>query len=113
MPNHVTTRCVVIGSRQDIKRFRDKAFPIKDKIRTFDFNAFIPMPQAIAETQSGTTAEEGAALVSLTQGRAPPRLKALSGCHSDDTQLRPARIAHMRETLNMPEAPLTSQSLAE
>ena len=72
MPNHVTTRCVVTGSRQEIKRFRDKAFPIKDKIQTFDFNAFIPMPQSIAETQSGTTAEEGAALVCLTQGRAPP-----------------------------------------
>ena len=101
MPNHVTTRCVVVGSRRDIKRFRDKAFPIKRKIRTFDFNAFIPMPASIAETQSGTTAEEGAALVSLTQGRAPPAAQRAFG-RLDDTQLRPARITHMRETLNMP-----------
>ena len=112
MPNHVTTRCVVVGAHQDIKRFRDKAFLVKDKILTFDFNAFIPMPSSIAETQSGTTAEEGAALVSLTQGHAPPRLKPLAGRHSDDTQLRPARITHMRETLNMPEASLTELAKA-
>ena len=105
MPNHVTTRCVVTGSDENIKQFRDKAFLIKEKVMTFDFNSFIPMPPAVAETQSSTIAEEGAALVSLTQGRSPLRLTAFSGRYSDDTQLRPARITHMRETLNMPEAP--------
>lgn len=111
MPNHVTTRCVVVGSRQDIKRFRDKAFPIKDKILTFDFNAFIPMPASIAETQSSTTAKEGAALVSLTQGRAPPAAQRAFD-RFDDTQLRPARIADMRKTLNMPKAPLVKLAKA-
>jgi hypothetical protein len=31
---------------------------MKDNAMTFDFNAFIPMPPAIINTQSGTIAEE-------------------------------------------------------
>ena len=106
MPNHVTTRCVVVGPKPAIKQFRDRAFRIEDNATVFDFNAFIPMPPVVAGTQSGTIAEQGAALVSLIQGRAPPRAHSAVALGLAEPELRPATIKQMRETLDLREAPL-------
>jgi hypothetical protein len=108
MPNHVTTRCVVTGSDENISQFRDKGFLIKEKIMTFDFNAFIPMPQALAETQSGTTAEEGSILISLSHGRAPPQ----SQHHGLAPKLSYATVDRMRETLDMKCEPVAELAKA-
>jgi hypothetical protein len=108
MPNHVTTRCVVVGSDDNISQFRGKAFPIKEKIVTFDFNAFIPMPSVLAETQSGTTAEEGSVLISLSHGRAPPQ----SQHHGLAPRLSCATVDRMRETLDMKCEPVAELAKA-
>jgi hypothetical protein len=109
MPNHVTTRCVVTGADENIKQFRDKAFLIKEKIMTFDFNAFIPMPQALAETESGTTAAEGSILLSLSHGRAPPQSQHH---HGPAPKLNYATVGRMREILDMKHQPVAELAKA-
>ena len=101
MPNHVTTRCLVSGPDAAVKQFREWAFRIENGELVFDFNAFVPMPSVIRDTQSGSTAEQGAALLCIVRDRAPP-----AGCSSFGTgygELRDATIANMREELGMPK----------
>jgi hypothetical protein len=102
MPNHVTTRCFVTGSQADVDQFRNRAFRLQGISTLFDFNAFIPMPSILTETQSGSVAEQGAALVCLLRGRAPPTGRSLFGPRL--TRMQRTTIAHTRKTLDMPKA---------
>ena len=82
MPNHVTTRCVVTGSDDNISQFRDKAFPIKEKIMTFDFNAFIPMPRPRGNSKRHD--RRGRLCPDISQSRPrPTAIAASSDSHRD------------------------------
>ncbi len=50
MPNHVTTRCRVVGPASEIDRFKKLAITEDDGRSIFDFRRIIPMPQEIEET---------------------------------------------------------------
>jgi len=95
MPNHVTTRCRVAGPAAAVEQFRQRAFRQEGGETVFDFNAFIPMPAVLPETQSSTTAERGAALILLLQG-------------GGGRLLSRSAIRHMREQLDLPKAPLAT-----
>jgi hypothetical protein len=68
MPNHVTNRVTVTGDAAEIQRFYDKAITIIEEgynagEKSFDFNAFIPMPEEIRDTQSSSVRDMGLALL--------------------------------------------------
>jgi hypothetical protein len=75
---------------KNIKQFRDKTFPNKDKIPTFDLNAFIPMLSAGAATQGSSTAGQGAILVWLMQ---------LGGAWARSRTLRPRANSLLKRCL--------------
>jgi hypothetical protein len=59
MPNHVTHRVIVTGPADQIAAFKTRAIRLIDD-RTepcLDFNAFIPMPADIANTESGSSTD--------------------------------------------------------
>ncbi|MGH9342554.1 MAG: hypothetical protein ACRD19_02150 [Terriglobia bacterium] len=109
MPNHVTTRCAVFGPASETKRFADRAFIKKEQRTDFDFNAFIPMPEILSDTLSGSVSHEGAILLSLTKGRSPPQSRMSS---SSRDEIYPNRLARMREELGLPQAPLAEVAQA-
>jgi Ferredoxin-like domain in Api92-like protein len=104
MPNHVTTRCLVTGPDDAVEQFRKRAFRIEDGEPVFDFNAFVPMPAIVRDTRSGSTSEQGAALLCIVRDRAPPAGRGSFG--TDGGKLRAATVKHMREELGMPKATL-------
>lgn len=97
MPNHVTTRCVVVGPSHDVQRFRALAFqPDKEGVK-FDFNAIIPMPEGLAEMVTGSEPEMGAALI-IARGTH----KHGFGLGADDLGLGRVHIDRIRADVNMP-----------
>jgi hypothetical protein len=50
MPNWLTTRCKVSGSKEDVAAFLAAAFTEENGNKRFDFNKIIPMPDAIVES---------------------------------------------------------------
>lgn len=78
MPNHVTHRVVVTGPSAAIARFR-AAFLVEVTERDpdgtehpytmFDFNILVPMPELIAETESGAAVQDGLLVLGRTDIR--------------------------------------------
>ena len=87
MPNYVTSRCAVHGPHWEIERFKRimirpaPAGHSDEGALLFDFNAIIPMPACVAATESGTTADEGVALIRARGEKFPPDPEKL-GLHA-------------------------------
>lgn len=67
MPNHVTNRMRVTGDESEVSRFVDRAIRVEkrkngDEEIILDFNRFIPMPEELANTTSGSVQTLGLAL---------------------------------------------------
>jgi len=61
----LATRCVVSGQEAAVKKFRKRAFRVENDKPVFDFNDFIPMPEILRDTVSGTASINGAILLTL------------------------------------------------
>lgn len=77
MPNHVTTRCTVVGPDDEIARFRSRMFVPKNNEHDgdsidFDFGAVIPMPEALQGVEESGTSEYAARLIILRGERGAP-----------------------------------------
>jgi hypothetical protein len=61
MPNHVTNRFMLQGSPEDIAAFVDLMFveieEDGEKVKTFDFNRIVPMPDYLEKITEGTISE--------------------------------------------------------
>lgn len=87
MPNHVTTRCTVYGAAAEIAAFKARMLkdepvlhptwhpderlrgqPTGEIERRFDFNAVIPMPAILRETESGSDTSFGLFALGEEQG---------------------------------------------
>jgi Ferredoxin-like domain in Api92-like protein len=122
MPNHVTTRCAVSGPDDQLIEFAKQAFRSENGETIFDFNAFVPMPEILRNTVSGTAAINGAILLTLTRWHdSADRLIRSRKTKADvkDSAVRDAeerlgavQVAHMRETLKLPDAPLVDVAKA-
>lgn len=55
MPNHVTHKINISGSKTEIDRFRETCFVQRDGVLELDFNTLIPMPEILEKTISGNT----------------------------------------------------------
>jgi len=67
MPNHVTHRITITGSKEAVDRFA-KTFittekNVKEEWETFDFNNLIPMPEILADSQSSSNVGLGLAYI--------------------------------------------------
>lgn len=71
MPNHVTHRVVIVGSKERIAAFK-AAFVTSEKskdggtVECFDFNTVIPMPEAIRNSESSSAVSDGLAILKRT-----------------------------------------------
>lgn len=71
MPNHVTHRVVIVGSKERIAAFK-AAFVSSEKsedgstVECFDFNTVIPMPDAIRNSESSSAVSDGLAILGRT-----------------------------------------------
>lgn len=77
MPDHVTTRCVIMGPRIEIERFRTTMIhvPPGEHEETLDFNMIIPMPETLKDTSAGSNADLG---VEILTGDPRPNFSGLS-----------------------------------
>jgi hypothetical protein len=75
MPNHVTHRVVVRGPAPDLSLFKDTFLPLQTATdqagdphspeRVFDFNALVPMPEIIRDTESSSTVNDGLVVLGM------------------------------------------------
>jgi hypothetical protein len=74
MPNHVTTRCTVIGPSNEVDIFRARMIvTTADKTgKLFDFNKIIPAPAILDQVEESTVSEFGARLIVLRAERRHP-----------------------------------------
>jgi hypothetical protein len=61
MPNHVTTRCIITGPTEDIKRFHSSLIQIPEggAELTLDFERIIPLPEVIKNTDNARDIDLG------------------------------------------------------
>lgn len=73
MPNHVTTRCRVVGTAAEIERFKALAITEDDGRPSFNFRRIIPMPQEIEATMGEVGGVDMAVslLIAKASGAAP------------------------------------------
>jgi hypothetical protein len=110
MPNYITTTCRVVGPAEAIQRFKEAVFIIAPEGHSdaggtlFDFNGIIQMPQSIADTVSGSAAEEGLALI-IARGSNPAPFA--------DLGLYAHRIQHIRREAGLaPDAAIKDVAAA-
>lgn len=91
MPNHVTTRAVVTGEKDELGRFCN-LFYSEDSQGNFvvDFNKIIPMPKILKDTVEGTVSTTGVVL-----------MRVADGMDSAENDLSEAFVTHMRDELDM------------
>jgi hypothetical protein len=104
MPNHVTTRCKITGSADEIKRFKNTMIGSENNshgeaVRFLDFNKAIQMPEILQGSVSGTSAEKGAMLLHIAAGGEYTSLVGTYG-------LNKRWEKQVREELNMKTHPL-------
>ncbi|NOG70448.1 hypothetical protein [Roseicella sp. DB1501] len=96
VPNHVTTRCTVTGPKEEVDRFRALVIhknPADAEEPGFDFEAIIPMPACIKNSESSSTAEEGMQLI-IDRGESSSNFR--------QSTLYPAQIYRIRDDVGMP-----------
>ena len=105
MPNHVTTLCTITGPNDDVSRFQETMIRTmndgQDERRTLDFNAAIPMPEILRDSEASGHAEIGAALIIYRAGRGAP--------FADHAEIW---SKHIREALMMPRSPIREVATA-
>jgi hypothetical protein len=98
MPNHVTTRCVVKGSAEDVAAFKDlmigpddskpigtpltATIPLKKPTEPelfFNFERIKPMPDIVRNTQSGSQADDGMLALGFKKPNRYPEISAMFG----------------------------------
>lgn len=65
MPNHVTNKVLVTGSRERLDAFIEY---VKEDDAPFSLNKIVPMPQILRETESGSRQHEGERVLQILEG---------------------------------------------
>jgi len=109
MPNHVTTRCRVSGSRSDLREFRERVFTEGQ----LDFESIIPRPAILSATTSGSCTQVAKAIVNDPAAlRKAENLRLQFDLHiKNETPEAAEQLPHILDTIRMSDARIRARDL--